>query len=97
MSSQETEFNMNIFKATADTMDWEGRASQEKHTQGPASESLGDYKIPGPKKGVSIEKGVDEMCYPGRNLLSRMNCTRTQRIPVTSTGSFSATNLFSKV
>jgi hypothetical protein len=60
MSRQETEFNMNISKATADAMDRQGRASQEKHGQGPASKSLGEYKIPGPKDEDLMEKAGKE-------------------------------------
>lgn len=60
MSSKETKFNMNISKATADAMNRQGRASQEKHGQGPASKSLDEYKIPGPNEEKLMEKAGKE-------------------------------------
>lgn len=60
MSRRETEFNMGIPKATADSLNRQGRASQEKHGQGPASKSLDEYKIPGPKEEKLMERAGRE-------------------------------------
>lgn len=56
MSRRETEFNMNISKKDADAMHNQGRASQEKHGQGPASKSLDQVKLPRAKDEEMMEK-----------------------------------------
>lgn len=56
MSRRETEFNMNISQKDADSMHRQGRASQEKHGQGPASKSLDQVKLPGAKEEEMMEK-----------------------------------------
>jgi hypothetical protein len=60
MSRRETQFHMNISQQNADMMHRQGRASQDKHGQGPASKSLEQVKLPRPEEERMMQQAGKE-------------------------------------